>query len=77
MADGSDSAVVDGDHCVVTGGTHSGKAGIVEDSRTSRSGHLTITVRQADGVRFKTLARNVEKRALSENSSNHDTAPPI
>lgn len=53
--------MADGDHVVVSGGTHKGKAGIVEDSRTSKTGHVTITVRPADGVRFKTLARNVEK----------------
>lgn len=57
------AAVADGDHVVVTGGTHKGKAGTVEDLKTSKTGHLTITVRQVDGVRFKTLARNVEKRA--------------
>jgi ribosomal protein S4E len=61
MAD--EAHVADGDWCVVTGGTHKGKAGIVEDLKTSRTGHATITVRPADGVRFKTLARNVEKRA--------------
>lgn len=57
------ATVADGDWCTVTGGTHKGKAGIVEDLKTSKTGHLTITVRQADGMRFKTLARNVEKRA--------------
>jgi ribosomal protein S4E len=64
MADSARSgvAVGDGDHCLVTGGTHKGKSGLVEDSKTSKTGHLTITVRQTDGVRFKTLARNVEMR---------------
>ena len=55
--------VADGDHVVVTGGTHAGKAGVVEDMKTSKTGHVTITVRPADGVRFKTLARNVAKRS--------------
>jgi ribosomal protein S4E len=51
--------VRDGDHCVVTGGTHTGKSGIVEDRKISKTGHVTITVRLADGDRVKTLARNV------------------
>jgi ribosomal protein S4E len=51
--------IANGDHCLVTAGTHAGKAGIVEDRKTSKTGHVTITVRQDDGVRFKTLARNV------------------
>ena len=54
--------IADGDHCVVTAGTHRGKSGIVEDRKLSKTGHATITVRQPDGTRFKTLARNVEKR---------------
>lgn len=49
-----------GDHCAVIAGTHKGKAGTVEDWKLSKTGHATITVRQADGARFKTLARNVE-----------------
>lgn len=48
-----------GDICVVTAGTHKGKAGTVEDRNLSKTGHVTITVRQADGSRFKTLERNV------------------
>jgi ribosomal protein S4E len=48
-----------GDHCAVIAGTHKGKVGTVEDWKLSKSGHASITVRQADGVRFKTLARNV------------------
>ena len=28
--------------------------------KTSKTGHITITVVQADGERFKTLGRNVE-----------------
>ncbi len=49
----------DGDHCEVVGGTHAGKAGTVHDIKTSKTGHVTITVLQENGVRFKTLARNV------------------
>ena len=55
--------VKDGDHCTVAAGTHKGKSGVVEDSKTSKTGHVTITVRQASGERFKTLARNVVKQA--------------
>ena len=55
--------VVDGGHCVVVSGTHSGKSGVIRDRNTSATGHVTITVEQADGVRFKTLARNVSTQA--------------
>jgi ribosomal protein S4E len=51
--------VVNGDHCTVVNGAHIGKSGIVRDRKTSATGHVTITVEQADGARFKTLARNV------------------
>lgn len=49
----------DGDLCTVVGGTHSGKSGTVRDINTSKTGHITITVEQKNGVRFKTLGRNV------------------
>jgi ribosomal protein S4E len=49
----------DGDLCKVIAGTHVGKAGIVRDKHTSKTGHITITVEQKNGVRFKTLAKNV------------------
>jgi len=52
-------ALKDGDRCIVIGGTHKGKSGIVSDLKVSKTGHLTITVTQQDGVRFKTLAKNV------------------
>ena len=45
----------DGDHCKVVGGTHNGKSGTVRDINTSKTGHITITVEQKNGVRFKTL----------------------
>ena len=54
--------VANGDHCEVVAGTHRGKSGSVEDYQLSKTGHATITVRQATGICFKTLARNVEKR---------------
>ena len=53
--------VRDGDACEVIAGTHKGKAGTVEDSKLSPSGHWTITVRLPDGDRIKTLARNTRK----------------
>jgi len=52
----------DGDHCEVTSGTHKGKSGTVRDINTSKTGHVTITVVQKNGERFKTLARNVVVR---------------
>jgi ribosomal protein S4E len=51
--------VSDGDLCEVVGGTHAGKSGTVRDVHTSKTGHVTITVVQKNGVRFKTLAKNV------------------
>lgn len=49
-----------GDQCKVIGGTHTGKSGIVQDLNTSKTGHITITIVQKDGVRFKTLGKIVE-----------------
>ncbi len=51
--------VYDGMHCKVIAGTHKGKSGTVKDINTSKTGNVTITVLQANGDRFKTLARNV------------------
>ncbi|MBK6398320.1 MAG: RNA-binding protein [Bacteroidetes bacterium] len=49
----------EGDFCTVIAGTHKGKSGIARDLNISKTGHLTITVVQDSGVRFKTLAKNV------------------
>jgi ribosomal protein S4E len=49
----------DGAGCKVVGGVHDGKHGIVRDINTSKTGHVTITVVQPNGARFKTLAKNV------------------
>ncbi|MNF19269.1 hypothetical protein D3C80_2239230 [compost metagenome] len=49
----------DGDKCIVIGGAHKGKSGTVRDLNISKTGHLTITVVQENGVRFKTLGKNV------------------
>ena len=51
--------VKNGDFCSVIKGTHKGKSGLVQDLNISKTGHTTITVQQDNGVRFKTLARNV------------------
>lgn len=48
-----------GDTCKVVTGTHKGKSGTVADLKHSKTGHITITVLQENGERFKTLGRNV------------------
>ncbi len=48
----------DGDPCLVVAGTHKGKSGTARDLNVSKTGHLTITVVQANGERFKTLGSN-------------------
>ncbi len=53
----------DGDFCEVIAGTHKGKSGIVRDINKSKTGHVTITVVQESGVRFKTLAKNVQVKS--------------
>jgi ribosomal protein S4E len=59
MSTNQASILKDGDCCSVIGGTHAGKSGTVRDINTSKTGHLTITVVQENGERFKTLAKNV------------------
>lgn len=49
----------DGAYCQVVGDTHAGKSGAVRNIKTGKTGHVSITVVQANGVRFKTLARNI------------------
>ena len=49
----------DGAPCKVIGGVHVGKSGTVRDIKTGKTGHVSITVVQANGARFKTLAKNV------------------
>jgi ribosomal protein S4E len=56
----SASKLKDGASCKVIGGTHAGKSGIVRDIKSGKTGHVSITVVQTDGVRLKTLAKNVE-----------------
>lgn len=55
------TSLKEGDKCAVIGGTHRGKSGIIKDLNRSKTGHLTITVVQDDGVRFKTLGKNVNR----------------
>lgn len=55
----TETQLKDGDQCKVIGGTHIGKSGTVRDIHTSKTGHITITVEQKNGVRFKTLGKNV------------------
>ncbi len=55
----------DGARCEVTGGTHKGKSGTVRDIKTGKTGHVSITVVQSNGVRLKTLAKNVRVLARS------------
>ena len=50
--------LADRDECVVVAGRHKGKTGIVRDVNLSKAGHVTITVVQDSGVKFKTLARS-------------------
>ncbi|WP_333601359.1 KOW motif-containing protein [Flavobacterium sp.] len=54
-----ETTLKDGDHCTVVGGTHKGKSGTVRDINLSKTGHITITVEQQNGVCFKTLGKNV------------------
>jgi ribosomal protein S4E len=54
------SKLTDGAKCTVIAGTHVGKSGTIQDINISKTGHQTITVVQANGVRFKTLGKNVE-----------------
>jgi ribosomal protein S4E len=59
MKKNTSNTLRDGQRCEVIGGTHAGKSGVVRDINISKTGHMTITVVQANGDRFKTLARNV------------------
>ncbi|MFA6955688.1 MAG: KOW motif-containing protein [Thermoanaerobaculia bacterium] len=62
------SELRDGEMCEVVAGTHKGKSGAVRDLHTSKTGHVTITVEQSNGVRFKTLARNVVVKKKGKSS---------
>jgi ribosomal protein S4E len=53
----------DGDQCKVIAGTHAGKSGTARDINMSKTGHITITVEQKNGTRFKTLGKNVVVQA--------------
>ncbi|KQB98635.1 KOW motif-containing protein [Pedobacter sp. Hv1] len=64
--DAKNRPLQDGDTCKVVAGTHKGKSGWVRDSNISKTGHLTITVEQESGIKFKTLGKNVEVIASSK-----------
>ena len=55
-----EDSIKDGDLCEVIAGTHKNKQGIISNLNLSKTGHLTVTVTQENGVRFKTLAKNVQ-----------------
>lgn len=59
---GPSPKVREGAYCVVVSGAHAGQSGVVLDRKTSKPGHITVTVQQNDGVKFKTLAKNVVVR---------------
>lgn len=59
MKNTDSTSITDGAQCKVIAGVHAGKSGIVRDIKTSKTGAVTITVVQANGERFKTLAKNV------------------
>ena len=59
MKSAVENDVQEGAFCTVTSGTHADKSGAVRDVNTSKTGHVTISVVQSDGSRFKTLAPNV------------------
>ena len=48
-----------GHNAKVISGVHAGKSGTVRDIKTGKTGHVSITVVQSNGERFRTLARNV------------------
>ena len=55
--------IANGGHVRVTGGTHKGKSGVAQDRKVSKTGHVTITVKQDNGICLKTLARNATVEA--------------
>jgi len=59
MTEKSAADITDGAQCKVISGVHAGKSGMVRDIKTGKTGHVSITVVQANGERLKILARNV------------------
>jgi ribosomal protein S4E len=59
MKDKQSGKLMDGAKCKVMSGVHEGKSGTVRNIKTGKTGHVSITVVQANGERFKTLAKNV------------------
>ena len=54
-----ESWIENGATCEVMKGTHQGKTGAIADINWSKTGHITVTVIQSTGIKFKTLARNL------------------
>jgi hypothetical protein len=69
----SQSAVKDGVKCKVTAGTHAGKAGIVSDINTSKTGHVTITVTQKMGRDSKPWRKISSQRDKVPNQTTQPT----
>jgi len=59
MKEKTEANIIDGAQCKVIGGIHAGKSGTIRDIKTGKTGHISITVVQANGIRLKTLAKNV------------------
>jgi len=53
--------------CKVVAGTHAGKSGTVRDISRSKPAILRSLLKQKNGVRFKTLGRNVVIEAGGKN----------
>jgi ribosomal protein S4E len=51
--------IIAGAQCKVVAGVHKGKSGTVREIKTGKTGYVSITVVQPNGLRFKTLAKNV------------------
>jgi ribosomal protein S4E len=62
----SPNGLKDGAPCTVKAGTHAGKNGLVRNINASKTGAVTITVEQDDGVQFKTLAKHVELKTKAK-----------
>lgn len=52
--------VKNGDQCIFFDGTHKGKSGIVQDLKTSKTGHVIITVLKNNGVRLNMLGKKIK-----------------
>ena len=60
------NTLTNGDFCIVIGGKYKGEEGAISDLNISKTGHLTVTVTKENGVRFKTLGKNVQKKIIAK-----------